>query len=103
MACATFMRTWTKRSDDGCASSCSSGGESKANRKDVSTIDGQTPTLTSWASGGWRECTNETTNQRNCSLESRMRENRPYGSEGGVALTPPLLPLSLCAAAIGKP
>lgn len=26
-------------------------------------------------------------NQRHCRLESRMRENRLYGSEGGGALT----------------
>ena len=31
---------------------------------------------------------------RNHGLESRMREIRPSGSEGGVALTPPSLPLS---------
>jgi hypothetical protein len=33
---------------------------------------GRTPTLTDWASGGWLESTNETINQRNYRLESRM-------------------------------
>jgi hypothetical protein len=45
------------------------------------------PTLTSWASGGWPERPDETINRSNCRLESRMRENRLYGSEGGVART----------------
>jgi hypothetical protein len=43
--------------------------------------------LTNGASGGWPEDTRKRINHRHCFLESRMRENRLYGSEGGGALT----------------
>ena len=58
-----------------------------ANRKARSTNTGPMHSSTSWNSGGWLETSTQRTNHRHCRLESRMRENRLYGSEGGGAVT----------------
>lgn len=80
---------WTKWSDGACACCGSDGGGDEADPIRKSISYGPMPTLTSWFSGDWPETASELVNLEtaNCWLESRMRENRLYGSEGGGALT----------------